>query len=492
MVVACVAGFGTWGQGFTQSVANAPTYASELFGGATKLTYPSGVPVVHLTLKNHPQVRNADDTADVDFAIDAASKSKVTFSFANGTFTGVVPATALVCETTADSAATPIVWSSDNCTVTLTEGGAKDGSTVTYELTIGATAVTVSPQGGTEAAPVDGASQMRLVLTVPALTATNKVTVASSLAPSVGDIPSIVNDCPTDKEAKAMCNRVVNTMDATTATVTGGGDAPYIHPDDFKMLQPMADGKPRTTVTLGSYKLMVSNNDGNILDASGNAITASMLEASMQVMVSGDVNEGDQIMVEGDDNKTMTVAAGAMSVSGPVSGVTGSKGVTLKYKPAGKMDLSHGAEIKASFMPAFSNASRMSIKAESRTTMLKIHGIEGEDVMAYGLPGTMNGKNDVSNVRVRCEDGSGTMNDCRIFLECWDSDGMGDIGEIGKLAENALMVLDAEDIEMYSGVEAGMRHSCRVLSSGTVAVQSLVRDGTTGTLVNNTAVSTNQ
>ncbi|MDE0005803.1 MAG: hypothetical protein OXQ29_24195, partial [Rhodospirillaceae bacterium] len=383
--------------------------------------------------------------------------------------------------------------SNSDCSVTLTDGGGAGASSVTFELTVDATTgVTISSQGGTEAEPADGIQQMRLVLTVPALTATGKVTVASSLAPSVGDIPSIVNDCPTEKEAKAMCDRVVNTMDATKPTVTGGGDAPYIHPDDFKMLQPMADGKPRTTIALGSYKLTVSNNDGSILDASGNAITASMLEASMQVMVSGDVNEGDQIMVEGDDNKTMTVAAGAMSVSGPVAGVTGSKGVTLKYKPAGKMDLSHGAEIKASFMPAFSNASRKSIKSASLTTTLKIHGIEGEDVMAYGVPGTMNGKNDVSNVRVRCEDGSGAMNDCRIFLECWDSDGMGDIGEIGKLAENALMVLDAEEIEMYSGVEAGMRHSCRVLSSGTVAVQSLVRDGTTGTLVNNTAVSTYQ
>ena len=52
-------------------------------------------------------------------------------------------------------------------------------------------------------------------------------------------------------------------------------------------------------------------------------------------------------------------------------------------------------------------------------------------------------------------------------------------------------VLSAADIEEAVLIEEGMatsRHSCRVLATGMPSVQTLVRDGSSGTLVNNTYV----
>ena len=167
--------------------------------------------------------------------------------------------------------------------------------------------------------------------------------------------------------------------------------------------------------------------------------------------------------------------------------------VAVKYTPAGKVELIHGNEIDVTFEPSFARVENAAIPAAMKTAGLMIAGVTS-DLKAYAIPASTNGKNDKANVRVRCVDGDRMSkthkNMCRTFIQCWGDDGMGGVGEHGEgVAENATIVLSAEDLEMASGVEAMGRHSCRILASGDTAVQVLVRDGTTGTLVNNTFVS---
>ena len=490
VVVACVAGIGA-SAGFEQTVHGASTYAKELFGKATNLTYPLNdsttenltdrvEPMVVLTLKNQPQAVAADSKATVKFEL-----SKATFAEA------VLPGD-LVCRTSSDTGAS---WdtSCSETTITIADGGAKDSSSVTFEVMAGET-IAIDP--GT--ATADGANQARLELTVPQLKATGAVTVATSVATSAGDIPPVVNPCPTAPVAAAdACNKVVKTAEAVMATVAGGGVQAHIHLDDFKMLAPMADGKARESVSLGSYTFNVDNKGGSILGPDGEALNEDAA-ATLTIAVEGDLNEGDVVTVGGADPKSQTVAASGEGVSMLVTlssaepGLTAlksSKKVDLMYMPAGKERLSHGAEIDVHFMPRFTRVENTPIPPAMRPTTLKLSGV-GSEVRAYALPHADNGKMDRANVRVRCENGTGKDNDCRVFVECWDDMGMGDIGEVGKIVEGALKTLDSEKIEMYSGVDPDdSRLSCRVLATGMVAVQSLVRDGTTGTLVNNTYIA---
>ena len=490
VVVACVAGFGAWA-GFEQMVQGESTYAAELFGKATNLTYPLNigtvedvtdrtVPTVMLTLKGE------------ELSVAPASKAAVKFMFSKAEFAEAILPGALVCETTTDAFA-----NDDGCgtesLITIVDGGAKGDSNVTFEVTVGDAAIPIT---------ADGESQVRLVLTVPQLRATGAVTVATSIATSAGNIPPVVNACPVDNpDTKAMnetdpCNKVVKTAQAVTAMGVGGGVQAHIHLDDFKMLAPMA-GKARESVSLGSYTFNVDNKGGNTRGPDGNPLNEDAA-ATLTITVEGDLNEGDVVKVGGADPKDLTVAASGEGVSTLVTlssaepGLTAlksSKKVDLMYMPAGKDRLSHGAEIDVHFMPRFTRVENTSIKAEMRTTTLKLSGV-GSEVRAYALPHADNGKMDRANVRIRCEDGDRTDdNMCRVFVECWDDMGMGDIGEVGKIAEGALKRLDSEEMEMYSGVDPEeSRLSCRVLATGEVTVQSLVRDGPTGVLVNNTTV----
>ena len=484
VVVACVAGFGAWA-GFEQMVQGESTYAAELFGKATNLTYPLNigtvedvtdrtVPTVMLTLKGE------------ELSVAPASKAAVKFMFSKAEFAEAILPGALVCETTTDAFA-----NDDGCgtesLITIVDGGAKGDSNVTFEVTVGDAAIPIT---------ADGESQVRLVLTVPQLRATGAVTVATSIATSAGNIPPVVNACPATPMAAAdRCNKVVKTAKAVSATVAGMDVQPHIHLDDFKMLAPMPDGKARESVSLGSYTFNVTNMDGTTRGPDGEALNEDAA-ATLTITVEGDLNEGDVVKVGGADPKDLTVAASGEGVSTLVTlssaepGLTAlksSKKVDLMYVPAGKERLSHGAEIDVHFMPRFTRVENTPIPAGMHTTTLKLSGVASE-VKAYALPHSDNGKMDRANVRIRCEDGVGKDNMCRLFVECWDDMGMGDIGEVGKVAEGALKTLNSEEMEMYSGVDPESRLSCRVLATGTVTVQTLVRDGPTGVLVNNTTV----
>ena len=148
------------------------------------------------------------------------------------------------------------------------------------------------------------------------------------------------------------------------------------------------------------------------------------------------------------------------------------------------MSINHGAKINLTAMVDYSDPSAIDEAPKSTSTEFKFEGVASE-VRAYAIPFDGNGKGDMANVRVRCEVSAG----CRVFLECWDDMGMRSFGEAGMIAGGALARWDSAAIEGVLGIdEATSRHSCRILSAGMVRVQQLTRDGTSGTLVNNTYI----
>ncbi len=196
----------------------------------------------------------------------------------------------------------------------------------------------------------------------------------------------------------------------------------------------------------------------------------------------GKMGRGEAIEIDG-----MMGMGDALSVD-PDRSESFDKGGTgtfkVYYMPGGKGDINHGAMINLTAMVDYSDPTANDEAPMKSSTTLSFDGVTSE-VDAYAIPQSGNGKGDMANVRVRCEAAAG----CRVFLECWDDDGMRSFGEAGMIAGNSLAKWDSMAIEGVIGVEdATSRHSCRILSAGMVKVQQLTRDGSSGTLVNNTYI----
>ena len=161
------------------------------------------------------------------------------------------------------------------------------------------------------------------------------------------------------------------------------------------------------------------------------------------------------------------------------------------YIPNGKEELGHGSMLYMTAIVNYTRSSSLDERPKSTTTEMRFHGVD-DAVRAYAIPFDGNGKGDMANVRIRCEMGdlfSGGK-ECRPFLECWDDMGMRMFGESAKIKKNALDVLSSMEIESVIGAsDPASRHSCHVLSTGGTTVQTLVRDGSSGTLVNNSQVN---
>ena len=188
------------------------------------------------------------------------------------------------------------------------------------------------------------------------------------------------------------------------------------------------------------------------------------------IAIDGNMGMGDALSVDPDKSDSFD------------KGGTGT--FKVYYMPGGKGDINHGAMINLTAMVDYSDPTAIDEAPKKSSTTLNFDGVTSE-VDAYAIPQSGNGKGDMANVRVRCE----AANGCRVFLECWDDMGMRSFGEAGMIAANALAKWDSMAIEGVIGVEDAMsRHSCRILSAGMVKVQQLTRDGSSGTLVNNTYI----
>ncbi len=196
----------------------------------------------------------------------------------------------------------------------------------------------------------------------------------------------------------------------------------------------------------------------------------------------GKMGSGEAIEIDGDMGMGDALSVDSSKSESFDKGGTGA--FKVFYMPGGKGNLNHGAMINLTAMVDYSDPTAIDEAPKKSSTTMNFDGVTSE-VDAYAIPQSGNGKGDMANVRVRCEASMG----CRVFLECWDDDGMRSFGEAGIVAGNALAKWDSAAIEEVLGIdEATSRHSCRILSAGMVKVQQLTRDGSSGTLVNNTYV----
>ena len=236
------------------------------------------------------------------------------------------------------------------------------------------------------------------------------------------------------------------------------------------------DGEPideglRGTLTVNAMGTRDLFNDGDLLfidyDRNGKMGSGEAID------IDGAMGMGDALSV--DPNKSDSFDAGGTGV------------FKVYYMPGGKDAINHGSMINLTAMVDYSDPTAIDEVPMKSGTTLNFDGVTSE-VDAYAIPFDGNGKGDKANVRVRCEAAAG----CRVFLECWDDMGMRSFGGDGEpimIDGNALATWNAMDIEGVIGLEeATSRHSCRILSTGKVTVQQLTRDGTSGTLVNNTYI----
>ena len=258
------------------------------------------------------------------------------------------------------------------------------------------------------------------------------------------------------------------------------------------------DGTPRTISTIAKGPVPAKFHE--LYDLDGEPIDEG-LRGTLAVNAMGTrdlFNEDDMLFIDYDKNGKMG-SGEAIAIDGnmgmgdalsvdPDKSDSFDKGGTgvfkVYYMPGGKGDINHGAMINLTAMVDYSDPTAIDEAPMKASTTLNFDGVNS-DVDVYAIPFDGNGKGDKANVRVRCEAAAG----CRVFLECWDDMGMRSFGKAGMIEGNALVTWDAMDIEGVIGVEdATSRHSCRILSAGMVKVQQLTRDGTSGTLVNNTYI----
>ena len=254
-------------------------------------------------------------------------------------------------------------------------------------------------------------------------------------------------------------------------------------------------------MTQGTATSPILQTDGSIVDNDVRGVLDVNASGTMQLFggddglyvdYNGNKKEdlGEGLTVEGD---AASFNGGGLSIDPDDKG-NAARDMIVYYVPGGKDDLAHGSMIHVMAAVNFTPATAADKMAKATATELRFKGVSGE-LKAYAIPFDGNGKGDRANVRVRCEDG--VMNKdgdsmCRVFLECWSDMGMRSFGESDMVYEGAVDVLSAADIEAAVKIAEGMatsRHSCRVLATGTPSVQTLVRDGSSGTLVNNTYVS---
>ena len=355
-----------------------------------------------------------------------------------------------------------------------------------------------------------------------------KVSVATRLISGPAGIPSSgVSSfvCPAGTPIADACN---DTMARAGSTLPGM----IVVKDESAVSLSIDDGNPdggktadididkRTNLNDGAVrhelgKLVLQVNQGGtganeaILQWDGSRVDDD-LSGVIQLTAAGDMGlfqDGDMVFADynGDKaasaNETFSGSGDTMSFSGfstdPDDVGSDERKIAVYYVPGGKMELRHGSSITLSSAIRFNDPSATHLpdagdiyieKDYKTTTVLMYKGV-GAARKAYAIPFAGNGKGDKANVRIRCESGAGSAKECRVFLECFDDMGMRSFGESDRIPHDAVNVLDSEEVEMTVGVSDAMsRHSCRILTTGSSSVQQLTRDGTTGTLVNNTYV----
>ncbi|MYB36456.1 MAG: hypothetical protein F4Y26_03500 [Gammaproteobacteria bacterium] len=228
------------------------------------------------------------------------------------------------------------------------------------------------------------------------------------------------------------------------------------------------------TISAAGTRGLFNEDDMMFVDYDGDGASGD----SEDIPLEGEMGEGSALSI--DPDKSDSFSGGDVLSTGTFS---------VYYMAGGKAAMNHGSTIEVTASVDYSDPSALNEAAKSSTTTLNFAGV-GSPIMAYAIPHSSNRWGDKGNLRVRCEQASGMMDECRVFLECWDQEGNRGFGEAPGVGENETSVWNSAAVE---GVAEGLdepesRISCRVLSKGMVTVQQLTRDGNSQTLVNNTYV----
>ena len=554
VVVACIAGFGALGGTFVQHAGDASTYAAEIFGDGSaeiKVMYPTAAGA---TSPMHPSISlifDSDASVNVDHDGDSSTDA---LTAAGGAASAVVPENSegtvtfelhgavfgdqvvLADLTTTSTGGTTVISLEDGgnageASVTYRiDGAIADGDTFTFTLprlkgiTPGSVKVTSStvamaggpgfPTGSVDTyACVDAGTSSGLVaaggLVGVKLNADNTITgaVAQEQRPAATATATakLCKDIPTTAADEAAQGKtVLMTKSAVGLKTVSPADPKMpqsvaIDLDNRTMLAPVG-GKARDMAKI--IGLMLTT-DGSVLQSDGKPIAAE-LSGDVTVTVTGTrelFGADDAVIVKSGESAIERTSTKELSIDGTTGQFVGSalpvifskptQHIDIYYMPGGKDDIAHDSEIKVDVGVDFARDTAKDEKAQSAMTVLGFAGVSGE-LKAYAIPFDGNGKGDMANVRIRCEDGvpnADGHSQCRVFLECWDDDGMRSFGESDPIAEGALNVLNSMEIEEDAMIsDAGTRHSCRILATGSPSVQTLVRDGSSGTLVNNSFV----
>ena len=551
MVVACIAGFGASAGIFVQEVGDVATYAEELFGNDSDklvIQYPdemttgdgpdadeeatAGVivaPWVKLTFTVDGTIDHDGDagTDQLDVfegstianavAPSDSAEFEVTFMLSSGEFAETVAASHL---TTSNAEAVVAVErdgavGDDSVTFRVSGGTFAEDNTLTFVLPrlkglsgLGAND-DLAPHIGSHAMADDvKVTTMTRLITGDAGIATG--TVSSFYCPSADGMADACNDTKARAGGVLGGQIVVADAEAVSLRLDGTAGGRTINANiDIDNRTALADSSPRQL--LGTVSLVVSQgSDANpILQIDGTKVDDD-LSGVVQFTAKGTMGlfqDGDMIFADydggrdADSNEMFTIVGDTASFSGfstdPDDVGSEARKFSMYYVPGGKMELRHGSMVTLSTAVRFNSPTSIHLPdaddvhverdVNVRTT-LGYKGV-GSARKAYAIPFAGNGKGDKANVRIRCESGAGAARECRVFLECFDDDGMRAFGESDRIAQDAVDVLDAEEIEgTVNASDAMSRHSCRVLTTGTASVQQLTRDGSSGTLVNNTYV----
>ena len=554
VVVACLfAGIGAWGAKVT--VANQPTYASELFGpGHDSPVYPEGMtPRVTLLLPGNLNAVADDETMP---ARNHSGAVEVTFDLIGGTFDAAV--TGLMFDNDAgganDAVAAPAAVAS------IVSGGRKGDSSITIRVEeADQTDNNNEGRNGafTDRSPDTAANDQIIYFDVPRLAdlalsgahakdpeKSVKLRATWRLISGAFGAPAFLTGGAangfTEKVVLARDSLTLSISDSHTQSIVIDGDSAFTSiktPPAAKGYVTLAMVTVTTkqlnpsTARMGSAEVLVGQLEGTpgtrtpatdadiykakvdpvpakpwlLHDLDGKEIEEG-LRGTLTIHASGTrglFNEGDVLFVDYDNDGKMGEGEGIMHDGGTMAegealsidagksdsfkdGITGN--FKVLYMPGGKEHINHDSKIKVTAMVEYSDPSAIDEGAKSNYTTLNFDGV-GDSIMAYAIAQTDNGRGDSSNLRVRCEQPAAGAEACRVFLECWGDTGTETrgFGEVeGGVAADGVEVWNAANVEDVTGRMPDSRHSCRVLSKGTVTVQQLTRSG--GVLVNNTYV----
>ena len=493
---------GAWGQArLDQNSSPNDKYAAELFGAqeGREILTAATVPFISL--------------APVDGNIGGGNKADITYTLNGATFSATVGTNNLLLRSTCDDSNT----GQDGLAASVTSGGAKGDSTVTFSVeTVGtgsdsisggelicflvpniqATLTTISE--ATADAPVSGVSVS--VAIKPTVSSSNPFPSDITGGPPAGTPPVVPK--------VTMAQKAILEVAPATEVSLGTGDTAEVAVTKRMVIATGGTRDPSATnpataamgvkvgaVTIGSAQdshadelAVLDLNGGTVytgLDPANTSTRATgfgtALGGKVLITVSGPFQAGDMVVY---GTKAMAPEDGKASFSEPLAFIAEAAAKSIVYVPGGTAALKPSmftATAKYDFNDADNNNAT---KVKSSAATIKYQGVTGEGY-AHGV--VKAGGADTSFLRVRCAMATAPATACTVFADCSDQAGTPYFGELGSVNAGATDVFSSDAIgtALGGGWESG-RGACDLMSDGMIEVQHMVRSH--GILINNSVV----